>query len=394
MESIQNILIIDDEPKNIRILEEALSDFAKLRSAKDSKEADAALKDFIPDLVLLDIMLPGVDGYEICRRFRANPKLAHARIILLSGKASIEERLMGYESGADDYVTKPFVPDELVAKAKVSLRLVAAEKKVHELNSTLEQQVRLRTEQLMGAEKAAYIGMHTSEIIHNLNNPLAILMANASLLEEEYPAEEKLKKISSALQRMHETIKSILQSSRQAADHNEQLCDINQILQNELKLLEIRKSFKNDIQLKLDLGQIPLVRGQPTHFSQSLGNLLKNAAEAMYGCEKKELRVRSSKEGNGVVVEISDSGVGIPRSDFERIFDPFFTTKPLQAKDDEPIGTGLGLASVKRMLDAYGAELKLESELGKGTTVKVILPCEKSSAKNKTGENSTIQKIS
>ncbi|MGE0528434.1 MAG: response regulator, partial [Bdellovibrionales bacterium] len=124
----QKVLIVDDEPRNQRILSEILSSHADCLFASSGEEALHIMKELTPDLLLLDIMMPGMDGYSVCRQLRSDSRFESTKVILLSGKAMVEERLKGYEHGADDYITKPFVPEELLAKAKVYLRLTRLEK--------------------------------------------------------------------------------------------------------------------------------------------------------------------------------------------------------------------------------------------------------------------------
>jgi two-component system sensor histidine kinase/response regulator len=121
------ILIVDDDPLNVAILEEVLEEGFTLATASSGVEALRVAAEFKPDLFLLDIMMPEMDGYETCRRLRQNPELRFVKIILISAKAMLSERLKGYEAGADDYVTKPFDHAELLAKVKVFLRLKSTE---------------------------------------------------------------------------------------------------------------------------------------------------------------------------------------------------------------------------------------------------------------------------
>src|SRR5467141_3561037 len=123
MRTPQRILIVDDHPTNIDVLQEFLSDDYVLATATSGEEALALAPDFQPALILLDVMMPGIDGYETCRRIRTTPALRHTKIILVSARAMVEERLRGYEAGADDYITKPFEKHELRAKVHAYLRL-------------------------------------------------------------------------------------------------------------------------------------------------------------------------------------------------------------------------------------------------------------------------------
>ena len=136
MQKRNKILIVDDNATNIAILEEVLSEHYDLQAASSGEETLEILKQFRPDIILLDIMMPGIDGYETCRCIRANPALNNVKVIMVSAKAMVEERLKGYDAGADDYITKPFEEEELLAKVRVYLRLKTVEE-VDQLKSNL-----------------------------------------------------------------------------------------------------------------------------------------------------------------------------------------------------------------------------------------------------------------
>ena len=117
------ILIVDDDKAVVRLLLEVLGDEYTIETAFSGEEGLQIVKVFHPDIILLDIMMPGMNGYEVCRTIRKDPKLAFIKILLLSEKSSLEERLEGYRAGANDYLTKPFDPSELVAKIQTLLQL-------------------------------------------------------------------------------------------------------------------------------------------------------------------------------------------------------------------------------------------------------------------------------
>ncbi len=127
MKSQQTILLVDDNPANLFVLEEILSEAYHTITAASGEEALAQASMCLPDLILLDIMMPGIDGYETCRQLRTQPSLQHTKIVMVSAKAMVSERLEGYNAGADDYITKPFEEEELLAKVRVYLRLKSIE---------------------------------------------------------------------------------------------------------------------------------------------------------------------------------------------------------------------------------------------------------------------------
>ncbi len=374
MKKKQLILMVDDEQRNLRILNESIGPSYHTVSATSGEEAMRVLEQEIPDIVLLDVMMPGIDGYATCRKIREIERFALTKIIFISGKAMPGERLKGYEVGGDDYVTKPFNPEEIKAKIDVFLKLVATERELNLLNRLLEEKVHIRTEQLTQRERAAFIGIHAAEIVHNLNNPISILSGNLAALAQLYPGEKNITRAQNAIERINGTIKSILDANRVNGDQAKTSVDLNEVLLSELKLLEIDEFFKYKIKLEQNLNSIPVVRGDSSHFKQAFGNLIKNSVESMYDRKEKILRISTHQDGDFVFVEIEDSGCGISPDHLEKIYDPFFTTKPAVSKSGEPIGTGLGLTSVKRMLESYGAEIQIHSKLEVGTKFKIRLP--------------------
>ncbi|MBU1140379.1 MAG: response regulator, partial [Proteobacteria bacterium] len=137
---VSKVLIVDDEPINVKLIEEILEyeDEFTCRTAINGEEALSILDNYYPDIILLDIMMPGMSGYETCRRIKNEKKHKFAKVLMISGKAMVEERLAGYEAGADDYITKPFIDDELLAKLKVFSKLKKTEE-IDELKTSILQ---------------------------------------------------------------------------------------------------------------------------------------------------------------------------------------------------------------------------------------------------------------
>lgn len=150
------VLVVDDDQRNVNILLELLEEF-KVRVARNGLEALEALEDFECDIVLLDIMMPKMDGYEVCRRIKSDPRFCFIKTILVSGRAMLEERLEGYRAGADDYITKPFEAEELLAKLSVFLRLKTIEEVdsiENEFLTLLAHETRTPLHQIIGVAEA------------------------------------------------------------------------------------------------------------------------------------------------------------------------------------------------------------------------------------------------
>ncbi len=127
MQEKRKILAVDDNLTNLAVVEELLGSHYILMTASTGEDALKIAQEFQPDLIVLDIMMPGIDGYEVCRQIRMNPSLRYTKIIIVSVKATVPERLEGYQAGADDYLTKPYDEEELLAKIHAHLRLKAFE---------------------------------------------------------------------------------------------------------------------------------------------------------------------------------------------------------------------------------------------------------------------------
>ncbi|MCP4352590.1 MAG: hybrid sensor histidine kinase/response regulator [Desulfobacterales bacterium] len=374
MLSKQKILMVDDAPSVLAVLKDILGTRYTVETASSGEEALIVLHNFRPDMVLLDVTMPGINGYEVCKIIRSDNSFGFIKIIMVSSGTKLKERLRGYEAGVDDYIGKPFDEEELLAKIRVFLRLKSVEDQLRDLNNTLNEQVRVRTEQLIDAEKMAAIGRYAAGIVHNLNNPLQVIMGYAQLLAMKHPEDKKIMSLRKAAAQMKKIIGTILSTSHMQSKEEKVKIDLNQVITDQIELLRSNSFFKHHIKTEMDLSSIPAYCGTYSHFSQSFGNLIKNAVDAMYEKKPRTMTITSSMENNAILISISDTGHGISREKMGRIFDPFFTTKPLTASDNRPTGTGLGLASSKEMIESYGGSVLVDSETGKGTTFTVRLP--------------------
>jgi len=382
VESKRKILAVDDEPRNLKILQLSLGNAWEIKTAAHGEEALEVLKTFIPDLILLDIMMPGVDGYEVCSRIRANPDLALTKVILISGKAMIEERLKGYEVGADDYITKPFIPEELLAKVKVFIRLTQVEKELKVFNQSLEEQVQLRTRQLVETEakliysvKMSALGEMAGGIAHEINTPLASIFMNSELLEDDLKDQKiddvqihkRIQDIKRVSERIAKIINGLRSFSRDGSNDSVEPVSVKSLIEDTLVFCQDKINTQG---IKLSLAVIApdlTLSCRATQISQVLLNLLNNARDAVENLSEKCIEIECHEFSGKLHISIIDNGQGVPIDIADKIMQPFFTTKDIGK------GTGLGLSISKGLVESHQGELVFE-RVGEKTRFCIMLP--------------------
>lgn len=364
MQVNKNILIVDDEETNLKILNLRLSPLYQVEQAKTGEEALEKLKTFTPAVILLDIMMPGIDGLEVTRQVRALSQHEHCKIVLVTGKAREEEKLAGYDAGADDYVTKPFNGKEITAKVKVLVDNF-------NLNKNLEEQVKLRTLELLKSQKLATIGMNSAEIVHNLKGPLTVIKGYVSMLKNKNVEPKMVGKIDEATVRLLEILKNLLKPLSQDSHQEDGEYLVNDIIQSELSFVVSAENLPQD-SVTLDLKSEQNLSRHGNYMAQVIGNLLKNAGEALKDQKQKKIEISSEDKGKFCEVTITDNGPGMTKEVLDRVFDPFFTTKQDQGLGQS--GSGLGLSFCKKIMESIGGEIHLESIPQEKTTFLLRIP--------------------
>ena len=240
-------------------------------------------------------------------------------------------------------------------------------------------ELRMMEIHLRQAQKLEAIGLLASGLAHNINSPLSAIVMTAEIAQTKYPEVSEFDDILQATARINEIVNNLMTKSRQEQTDTEMDIDINQLVKTELKFLEANLFFKHNVERNTQLADnLPTVQGLYSDFSQCFQNLVSNAIDAMSQSENCELIVysRYDEASNRIILSIRDSGSGIARNDLQKIFEPFFTTKAHLHETDSgrPSGTGLGLSAVRQLLARYGADITVESELGKGSEFTVSIP--------------------
>lgn len=382
MDKKQKVLIVDDEPRNQRIITEVLEDLVDFKVVSNGEEALKIADEYQPDLILLDIMMPGMNGYEVCKKIKSTPKHKFTKIILVSGKAMIDERIKGYEEGADDYMTKPFVPEELLAKSKVFLRLTSIEKELVEFNNELDEKVKQKTQQLLEAEakmitsaKMSALGEMAGGIAHEINTPLGtigLLSGQLGELIEDDPIDKELfnqmiATINKTVTRIGVIIHSLKTFSRDGSMDHRELVSVKNLVESTMRLCNERLKSS---ETKMTIDPIPedlKIYCQEVPISQVLLNLIGNSCDAIQSLPEKWIKITFESDEKNVLMNITDSGNGIPEKIREKIFQPFFTTKEIGK------GTGLGLSISSGIIKSHGGELRIDTT-SKNTKFIIQLP--------------------
>jgi len=391
------VLIVDDDKNNLKAVNRILrASDCKVEFAHDGDEALRIVSTFKPDVAVLDVMMPGMNGYEVCRRLKSDDTTSNVMILLLSGKGALEDRLKGYGVQADDYLTKPFDGEELLAKIRILLRLKRAQDELRTLNQDLEKLVDVKTRKLVKKERQAIVGQMVQGIVHNLRGPTMVVHARAELAsmaikqlrdvlaDDVENAREMVQRtlrhlegLKQAVRKTEELISSLLSKGAQEAEEKKQWLDLNDIVVQEIEFLDADMDLKHGIKKNLDFDpSLPGFFGIYCDFSQIIYNLTKNASDAMRNSPRKELTISTEHDEQSIYIRFQDTGPGISPDHLERVFEPFFTTKPQEGSDngDRSTGTGLGLHTCAQLMKSYGGDISVESKPGSGTTFTLWIP--------------------
>lgn len=390
MTAAGNILAVDDNPANLRMLQRILTKVGyEVRATTDGKEALAAARATRPDLILLDVSMPVMDGFELCGRLKEIDGLDDVPIIFISALDDAVGKVKAFDLGAADYIIKPFHHAEVTARVQVHIQLARAQREQEAQNQRLQatlDDLRAAEAQLIQAEKMASVGLLVSGIAHEINNPVNAVNASARALQKlvaDIPDGvsgdlrdgilELSTTILSGAQRTAAIVRGLLTYSHER-DGSKMPADLNAGIDATLALLEHRISTK--IVVVKNYGDLPSVLCDAGQINQVMMNLLVNAIDAIEGKPEQAPEERitittrqiNREAAAHVVIEVADTGPGMPPEVERRIFEPFFTTKPVGQ------GTGLGLSISANIVARHGGTLTALNGPDRGATVTVLLP--------------------
>jgi signal transduction histidine kinase len=393
------ILIVDDSPTNLEVISATLTQagFAVI-TATDGDRALKQVQTHAPDLVLLDVTMPGIDGFETCQRLKTQPNGRHIPIIFMTAITDASSKIRALEMGAVDYVTKPFQEREVLARVRTHLQL-------RKLTQDLEAQ-------LIQSEKMSAIGLLVAGVAHEINNPIGCIQGNLrhtegyvkdllrliSLYQQHYPQpdpaiqdemcaidldylHQDLPKLLYAMQagvhRIREISDGLRTFSRGDSDRPVPY-DIHEGIDSTLLILKHRlQSTTQRLEIKVikDYADLPLVECYAGQLNQVFMNLIANAIDAIDECpqttlDAHQITIKTDLAAeNQVVIRVRDNGAGMSEDIQQKIFDQLFTTKAVGK------GTGLGLAIAHQIIaEKHGGRISVHSTPGQGAEFAIHLP--------------------
>jgi len=371
------VLVVDDEPHNLEILEGFLHlEGFKVVTAEDGEAALLSLPSARPDLVLLDVRMPGLDGFEVCRRIKDNPATAFVPVVMVTALQGTQERVRGAAAGADEFLTKPFDHTELITRVKALLRIKQYHDQVTATNAELERRVGERTAELEHALaelrsldhlKSQFI----TNVSHELRTPLQHVKGYIDLLAEGAMGNltpkqaEGLALTQEAVERLEKVVYDIVDFSTLDEDalifEPIYLLDVCRSVINGYTAMANRRRVSITLSMANDL---PLVMADRVAVTRVLQHLLDNAIK--FGPANQVVQIQVDQREQRVRLAVRDHGPGLAPADIDRIFDVFYQVDGSATR--KAGGLGVGLALVRKLVRAHGSEVTVKSELGKGST--------------------------
>jgi len=375
------VLVADDEPDMLRFLKSQLEKHYEIIEAVDGNQAMEKARQFLPDLILLDMMMPEKDGIEACKELRGLVSTQAIPVVLLTARADDETKMAALSAGASDFLTKPFSTSELHIRVKNlieshQLQMDLARQKIA-LESTLEQ-LKETEAQLVQNEKMASLGRLSAGIIHEINNPLNYANSALHLLRkrgELMPETERDKfveivsDITDGVGRVQRIV-SDLRTFSHPHSGGKDWFPLKDVVATSLQFLS--HELKERVEVTVQVPEEQLVMADRNKLVQVFVNLLQNSTDALkakdWNGDKPTITIKSRAGAGRVWVAVRDNGMGISPEDMGKIFDPFFTTK------DVGEGMGLGLSICYKIVHELGGEITVKSEKGQFTEFVLELP--------------------
>lgn len=372
----QVLLIADDENDMRNYVVSLLSEDYRIVQTQDGSHVADLVAKHHPELVLLDWMMPDKDGLTVCRELRADPALRDLKIVLLTARIDEKSKIDALQSGADDFLTKPFSSVEVKSRVANLLRAAHLQKDLRSRNQELTTTIGKLQETetlLIQSEKMNAIGSLSAGLLHEINNPLNYTLTAISFAKSQEDTlseemQEILADIEEGMIRVRDVVTPLKNFAYPEKAGTESVFALTEVFESARKIMT---KEVDGIELNVDFSGDTMIRGQKTQIIHLFINLLGNAARALHehpAGKSKAITVQSSETNEGLVVKFRDNGPGIPQDIMGRIFEPFFTTREVGS------GMGMGLSICHTVMDAHHGSIQVENHPDGGAIFIIHFP--------------------
>jgi DNA-binding response OmpR family regulator len=339
MDTKYTILAVDDKIENLTYLSTILNEIYTVRATPNSKMALESISYEKPDLILLDIKMPEIDGFEVCKTIKKDKILAEIPIIFISALDDISHKVEAFENGGVDYITKPFEPKEVKARIKTQLEIFENKRTIDKL---LKQQ-----------------DMFVKKVMHEINTPLSIISLNCDSLERDIGSKDELEVIKASTKTLSSIYSDLSYIIKKESRPN------HKVKINLLKFISSRIVFFDelanvkDIFIELESSDEYEILFNEYELERIIDNTISNSIK--YSNKSSHISIFVGVENHKYILEIKDEGVGMEKP--EEVFLPYFQ------QSNTNVGLGLGLSIVKEICDKYNVIIEVKSVINKGTTI-------------------------
>jgi signal transduction histidine kinase len=381
------ILVVDDESTNRILLRHMLKPLGcRVEEAESAAQGLRLAREFKPHLFLLDIMMPQTTGFEMCQALKQMPEFADVPVIFITALTDVQEKVRGFAAGGADYICKPFQKEEVAARIRLQLELLAQRVALQRHAENLEEMVQARTRQLLHADRLVTIGTMAAKILHEINNPLSLVMGNLQIVQETWGRfagsagarlagsdrtgfDDTRKLLDDCLadalegaRRIARLADGIRQYSRRNETRTVQVHGLKPLIEEAIRLLQPR--LKHQYQVRVEVPEDLRLACDAGRLQQVFMNLMANSADA---APKGVIRFAARAEPGAILLTYEDDGPGIPEELREKIFESFFTTKGPEK------GTGIGMTIIQEILREHGGDIVLGRREGPGVRFDIRL---------------------
>jgi signal transduction histidine kinase len=375
------VLVADDEPDMLKYLKSQLSLNFQVIEAVDGQQAIEKASQFLPDVIVCDMMMPEKNGLEVCRELREQTSTRSIPILLLTARADEDTKLAALSAGANDFITKPFSMAELSVRLKNLFDTYNLQQELARQNQILEatiEQLKETEVQLVHSEKLASLGRMSAGIIHEINNPLNFaktalyvmrIMTESLGANEKKDFREVLEDMAEGINRISGIVSDLRTFTQPHLTQLERVPVID-VVNSALRLLS--NEWENKVSIENEIPEDQIIWANRNQMTQVMVNLLQNALQALakkHSCENvATIWMRGLEEDGESVIVVRDNGEGIASENLQKIFEPFFTTK------DVGEGMGLGLSICYRIVKQHGGRIQVWSEQGQYSEFRLYFP--------------------